>query len=190
MSATESKFDWNSLRNLFLGLIFIVILLPLIILLFFASQYKAKSVKTANTTKSKLASNITNNPATETQEPPAKIVLINPVTNKATYNAKDEDEQVNSPTTSTQVINSSTTPTSPPTAPPPNTPTVTVPLTEFTGTVISISGNTATFSYGNANSVAIILTKTSPSSLPVGTKAHVHSRFSNGQYYEDEIEIL
>lgn len=179
MLNTGNKFDWNSLRNLFLGLVFSIIILPLILLLFFASKYK-EPTQTTNSSSTKLASDIPNTPIPQSSPPPAKIVLVNPTTNKPTYSA--EEETTSPPPTSNPPASS------PPTSSPP-APTQPSSL-EFTGTVTAISAEIITFNYGNNQSVAVTLAKSSPNSFHIGTRAHVHAKLKNGIYVEDEIEIL
>lgn len=186
MSQKPQPFNWNSIRNLFLALLFLVISLPLILVLFLSLGYKEptqaakKPISKQNTTD-------------QTTTPPgsqAKIVLINPNGNSPALTSEYNEENETNPIQN-QPANpppASLPPTSPPASPPPSA--TCSPQTEYIGTATKITGNVLTFSYGNGCSMDVTLTKSSPSSFRVGTRAHVHVQLSGGKYVEDEIEIL
>jgi len=90
---TQSKpFNWNTIRNIFFATIFGILILPLIILLYFAANYKVPNENKNTSQTQSLPSNVTETPPSQTPTPPAKLELINPTTNKPTYTATEHEE--------------------------------------------------------------------------------------------------
>ncbi len=152
---------------------------------YFAYNYHnlpGKNKAQPNPTNKQLANGQTSGSQNENQSstpPTAKIILTNSDPNQPALTSDSPENQTPpSPPPSD--------PNPPPTPPPPPSPPC---PKEFIGTVVSISGNQVTFSYGDSQSVAILLTKTSPGTLPPGTVAHVHAKLQNNVCVEDEIEL-
>lgn len=147
--------------------------------LYFAANYRETTERKATQSNESSISDSQDEAQGTTPAPAAKIVLVNSDQSQpplvSTPPSKESSSQQNTP--------------SPPAASPPPPPSAPSCPEEFIGTVTLVSENQVTFSYGNSQSVTIQLTKTSPSALPPGTKAHVHAKLQNNVCVEDEIEV-